>query len=445
MRILHTPWPRLAAALGLALALTLALARPALAFDGREGDQVTIAAGEVVDDDVLITANTAVVNGTVNGDLIVFGNKITIAGTVNGSVVAAGQEVTITGKVAGTVYGAGANVIIGSGAVIGRNVAVGAYSSSLDAGATVGRDLVAAGYQHFLDGEVKGDASISAGAIELNGDVGGDVTTEVGVPTDEDYQFTPFLPPSVKPGLRVGSNAQIGGKLTYTSDAPQASAIESAPVGGVVYQTPTPDEEELPPTPPAQVSFGGSLLRWILTRVRDLVTLLVLGTLTLWLLPGVFGKVVEKAQTQTLPAAGWGLLTAIVGYAAAALIALALVIVGVLFGLITLGGLSNTVFGVGFSGLGALVAVFTLLVSYGSKLVIAYLVSRIVLEKIVPQWAGNRAVVLVLGVVVYVILRGIPVLGWVIGVIVTLMGLGAMWLAVRDWRAARAAMPVAQA
>jgi hypothetical protein len=249
----------------------------------------------------------------------------------------------------------------------------------------------------------------------------------------------------VKPGLRVGPDAHIGGKLTYTSSVPQASAIEAEPSGGVVYQTPTPDEEEVAPTPPARVSFGGNLLHWFLTRVRDLVTLLVLGALTLWLLPGVFGKVVDKAQAQALPAAGWGLLAAIVGYVGAVLIAVALAIVGVLFGIITLGGLSNAVFGVGFSGLGVVVAVFTLLVSYGSKLVIAYLVSRIALGKIAPQWAGNRAVVLVMGVVAYVILRGIPFLGWVIGVVVTVVGLGAMWLAFREWRASRSAAPAAQA
>ena len=258
------------------------------------------------------------------------------------------------------------------------------------------------------------------------------------------FQSLQGFPSPVDPGIRVGKDAKIGGKITYTSAVPQASAIQAEPAGGVVYQTPTPDEEPQV-SQPTRVSFGGSLLQWFVTRVRDLVTLLVLGALVLWLLPGVFRLVVDKAQAQALPAAGWGLLTAVLGYLAAILVGLAIGVVGFLFGVITLGGLSNAIFGVGFSGLGAAAAVFTLLVSYGSKLVIAYLVSRIALEKIAPQWAGNRAVVMVLGVVAYVILRGVPIVGWVIRVAATVVGLGAMWLAFRDWRAARSVTPAPQA
>jgi hypothetical protein len=41
-----------------------------------------------------------------------------------------------------------------------------------------------------------------------------------------------------------------------------------------------------------------------------------------------------------------------------------------------------------------------------------------------------------LGVVLYVLLRSIPVLGWLIGLLVTFVGLGAMWLLLREARSA---------
>ena len=53
--------------------LALAFATPAMAFDGRSGDNVTIEADEVIDDDLYVTAANFTLEGTVNGDLIVFG------------------------------------------------------------------------------------------------------------------------------------------------------------------------------------------------------------------------------------------------------------------------------------------------------------------------------------------------------------------------------------
>jgi Tfp pilus assembly protein PilX len=61
-----------------------------------------------------------------------------------------------------------------------------------------------------------------------------------------------------------------------------------------------------------------------------------------------------------------------------------------------------------------------------------------------PRLAESRGWALVIGVVIYVILRGIPILGWLVGLAVTLIGLGAMWLVYREQRAT-AAVPTATA
>jgi len=62
--------------------LALVLAPPAQAFDGRSGDKIVIAADEVVDDDLYVTAEEFTLDGTVNGDLIALGRIITVNGTV---------------------------------------------------------------------------------------------------------------------------------------------------------------------------------------------------------------------------------------------------------------------------------------------------------------------------------------------------------------------------
>jgi len=144
--------------------------------------------------------------------------------------------------------------------------------------------------------------------------------------------------------------------------------------------------------------------------------------------------VITKAVSEPLPASGWGLVTVIGGYAGAAILAGLVLAAGIFFGILTLGGLGRTIFGVGFSSLGLAMAIFVLLISYGSKLVIAFWGGKWTLEKLFPQYAESKVWPLVLGVLIYVLIRAIPVLGWIFGVIVTLIGMGAMWLVIQDWR-----------
>jgi len=233
----------------------------------------------------------------------------------------------------------------------------------------------------------------------------------------------------INPGIRVGEGAKIGGVLRYTSRAQQGNSIASAPAGGVVYQTPQPGKT---PQEPPRTSPVVSLGRWILARLRDFVTLLVLGGLAIWLIPALLGRWAERVRATPLPAAGWGLVALILGYAGAALAALVIISLGIFLGIITLGGLARSVFGIGFSSLGLVFTIFTLFVSYGSKLIVSYLAGKLILARLAPQSAEHRFWPLLVGVVVYVLLRSIPFLGWLIGLLVTLLGLGAIWLVFSD-------------
>ena len=87
--------------LSLLALLMLTFTTPALAFDGRGGDNVVIAADEVIEDDLYVGANTFVLEGTVKGDLIVFAQNITINGTVEGDLLNDG-ELTVEGTIAVT-------------------------------------------------------------------------------------------------------------------------------------------------------------------------------------------------------------------------------------------------------------------------------------------------------------------------------------------------------
>lgn len=458
-------WPRLALAVFLILLLAMSAAQPvqAAVFD----DDGTIAADEVIDDDVFISAENVVVDGTVNGVLLAAGNTVTINGTINGDAILSGSRVIVSktakisgnifagsaqievhGQVAGSVFGGSASLRLEDGARVNRNVYYGGYDLEIRPSATIDRDLYAGTYQTILSGEVGRNVSIGAAAVKVTGKIGGDANLEVDTPGEAGPGFTPFMfmPPEMQPkisealnpGLQIADSAIIAGKLTYTSEANQDQAIRSQPSGGIVFKTPVPAPGEEPEQRPTVAAA-------FITILQNMATLLILGVLALWLIPSLVNRTTEQARNRPAPAAGYGFLSVVIGYGGAALAAILIVLVGVLFSIISLGGLSRTIFGVGFSGLALVVTVFSLLVGYGSKLVVAYLVGDWIVKKLMPQAGGQRYWAMVIGVVLYALLSAIPILGWLIALAVTLIGVGAMWLAYRQWRQPPAAPVVAPA
>ena len=143
-------------------------------------------------------------------------------------------------------------------------------------------------------------------------------------------------------------------------------------------------------------------------------------------------KVSKKVENDALPSLGWGLVSIMVVYLGAFLAA-GLVIAGaIFFGVVTLGELSRVILTVGFSSLGLIMAGFGLLVSYGSKLIVSYLVGRLLIKWLAPKYADQPIWPMVVGVFLYTFLRAIPFIGLVVGFAATLIGIGAMWLTYRD-------------
>jgi cytoskeletal protein CcmA (bactofilin family) len=448
----------LAVSLGLASAVGFGGTRPVQAAEIRTTGVLN--SGETIDDDLIISGNTVRVDGTVNGLLIAAGSNVTVNGTINGDAILLGQDVTLSDKatVTGNVFSGARSVIVngnvngsiaagsasmGTNAKVGRNIYYGGYSLETQAGSDVARSLYFGGYQAVLKGKIARDLQASGGALEIDGAIGGDAQVEVASPGQNTgpIYFGPGaqMPASIPSGLRVGPNAKIGGKLLYTSPVDQSAAVQAAPAGGIVYQTPVPKERA---EQPRAVRVVMPFLNWFVAFLRNFITLLLLGLLAVWLIPVIVNRTSEIARLKTLQSAGYGLLTIIVGYVGAAIAIAVILALGLFLTLITLGGLSRTVFGLGFTGLAFVFAVFILLVSYASKLVVAYLIGDLILAAIAPTLSGRRYWAMALGVLIYALLRAIPFLGWIIAVLVTITGVGALWLYYRS-RTARPGIPVA--
>ena len=428
---------RLVAVFVVMLLLTLVVAASVQATELVQGP--TIGADEVIDDDVFIGGERVTVDGIVKGNLFAAGTDVTINGDVEGSLFVAGQVVKVNGRVDGSVFAGASHVILGRSAEVGRNMYAGCLGLDVESGSVVGRDLLVGAYQAVLEGEVARDVRAGVGALEINGSVGRDVHVDVGDPGDTVSMPSAFGPPGAPPmiaqGLRVSSDASIGGELVYTSPSEQGSSILARPEGGIAYQTPTPSDTDEKTERVASRSFGRRAWRWFLRRLREFVSLLVLGLLAMSLIPEKMDALAAKARSDTVPALGWGFLALIAGYVGAAVIAGVLLMVGILLAIISLGGLSSVWFGIGFSSLGLAFGVFTALVVYGSKLVVALWIGKLIAQSADTPPRTQRIVGGVLGIVIYVIVRGIPILGWIASVVVTLIGLGAIVLWYRDKRA----------
>jgi hypothetical protein len=406
-------WGRVVAGLVLLGLLVFGLSRSAWAADFRGGDNVIISEDEVIDDDLFVSGNRVEVDGTVRGDLFASGTEVVVNGQVEGSLFIAGQTLEVNGQVDGSVYGGGYALTIGREVNIGRNLYFGGFSLTTEKSSVIGHSLYAGNYQTILDGEVANDVAVGSGALEVNGIVGGDVRGEVGSP--DQPSPPPFMPnfpgsvPMVAPGLRVGENAEIGGNLDVE--------VVEAEVEVDLWS-----------------SIAGFLARAFQQRVGEFIALLIVGGLLLYFWPNIVQRASTEAQARPLANAGRGCLVTLLFPIGVIIVGAIVVILAILGGLITFGHLFGDILGLGGTTLGLVVVVFSLIFSLVTKAIVAFLGGRLILTRLVSQMSGwwLDFASLVLGAIVYEILRVIPVLGWIVSIIVILVGLGAIYVVLRQ-------------
>jgi cytoskeletal protein CcmA (bactofilin family) len=437
--------------------LAFSITQTVYAFES--DDDGYVPENEVINDDLFISAESIVIDGTVNGNvfasaqdvtingningnLLINGATATVNGDVNGSIAMSGQTLTVNHRVTGSIYYAGAALILASDSHIYRNVFFTGYSFELQEGATIEIDFSGSGYQATFSGRVGRDIVIDMGALEISNGVGGDINANIGAPGKiPDYwwlqewtsAFSDMpLPETISPGLRVAESAKIGGELAYISAVNQEDAILSDPADGVDYnESVMPEHMELEITP----------RMWLIRRVRELLTILAIGSLIIWQLNDPLQKASRNLKSRPLPSLWWGFVSFILGNALAFILFLTIIFLGILLAIVTMGGLAGAVFGIGFSSLGLAVAIFIMLVVVVSKVVVAYLIGSSILRRVTQSETENKWGSLIIGVLIYVLLRAIPVLGLFVNIFVTLLGLGAMWLIAWDKKKAKAQVP----
>jgi hypothetical protein len=78
----------------------------------------------------------------------------------------------------------------------------------------------------------------------------------------------------------------------------------------------------------------------------------------------------------------------------------------------------------------ALVVGFWVVSVYITKIAFSYLIGWLILKRTAPTWVDKAMglIPLLIGLVIFVVVRSIPFVGWLFSLLITIFGLGAMWL-----------------
>lgn len=410
----------------------LVAASPVGALETRSGDEVVIGSDQVIEDDVYVTANEVVVDGTIRGDLIAFGGSIAVDGTVEGDLIGAAQAVEIGGTVEDDVRIAGQTLLLDEGAEVEDDLIAAGFSLENVPDSAVGGTVMYAGYQALLQGTVGEDVNAAANGLELGGEVGANVDAEVD---GEDGGPPPFLfapqadLPTVDSGLTLTDSATVGGNLTYESST-EAQIAPQAQIEGEVVGEERPAEAEEDAYTFADAVFD---------NLRSFIALLLVGLILIWIAPNWIRRRAGTVLDRPLASLGWGVLGLVAFLALGVAILLATLVLAVILGLLTLGGLVALIVVLGLLAEVVLVLAFWIFTIYLAQIVVSFLAGLLLVETVRPGRGSGRVLPLVVGLILYVMLRAVPVLGPLVGLAVVLLGLGALldwiWAKLRRRRA----------
>ena len=331
----------------------------------------TVAAGETIDDTVVLFGESIAIDGTVRGDVVAFARSVIVRGDVGGDLLAFAEVVTIEGRVTGNAFGFGRSVVLSRGQV-GRNL----YG--------FGRDVsVGSGT------EVSGNAAMFGNSTAVRGRVGIDLWS-----FSSDLAVSGEVARNVEAYARrvtVLAPARIGGNLTtHLGDEDNLQTAPGATIVGAIDTQVVERPEERN--------------RYLATSfyVRQAVRLgaaFVAGLILLWLFPALRTATLVSGA-DALKAAGFGLI-AVIGLPIFAVIA-CITIIGIPLGVISV--------------------IAWILGLYFAKIVLAVFIGRILFAS--PAGLPHHAAMLIAGLVVILIAINLPYVGFLMNFVLTIVGLG---------------------
>lgn len=344
----------------------------ASASDIRSGTSVNIRQSERVTDDLYLSAGTVTIAGTVEGDASMATGRARITGTIDGTVLLLTGRGDISGTVGGSLRIAGGAVEVGGD--VGGDLVVLGGRVTVPSGGSIGGDLIVAGGIVDLRGTVTGDVRGVAISTTIGGTVGGDVMVESS-------RFS------------VPSSARITGDVRYLTAAD--ALISSA--AGITGSTERVGQAPWESSASGSARAFGPLLRTVWALIAGVVIIAIAPRLA---------DAIGRNGRAVLRAVGIGLL---------ALIVVPIVTVVLIASMIGLP--------IGLIAIGAFIAIL-----YLTQVFVGLAIGAFILP---DRWndgsRGFHLLAMSIGVILLAALNFIPLpfASAVIGVAVTLWGLGA--------------------
>jgi hypothetical protein len=365
-----------------ALLLLFTLVPAALAADLRTGSRLVVESGKTVEDDIIFSGVSVVIDGTVHGDVFALANTVTVNGTIDGNLFAFGANVDVEGSVTGTVVAAANNVLVHGR--VGGTLVTGGSTLTLDSAGSVGRSWLAGGKRVVSAGHI--GYSMLAGANRLS--IEGQVDREVKAYVSD---------------LSVAGSAAVGGPVDYTGNR-QANIAPGARTGQVSFH-----QAQAPPNYVAMPRYGSYSL-----VVLKYVGFVLCGLVLFALFPGLkttFPQVLREKPWQA-PLAGFlGLLAVPVG---------AVILLATIVG----------------SPLSMVVMLLFPVMIYLGQILLSFTVGRLVAGRVGVMRGWNWALLFVAGALVTTVLVHVPFVGWILAFAGVLYGLGGLYYTLLDRRQA---------
>jgi len=325
--------------------------------------------------DVLASGQSPRVSDSVAGDAMLAGRELEFGGVTEGDYLGAGADQRVGGRIHGTLRAAGRNVRVT--AAVDRNVTIAAGTVELDSSAAIGKNAYLCGGTVRVDAAVLGTLHVTGGRVTLNGPVAGDVDVTAG-------------------DLVLGPKTVIGGALRYRVERGKFQRDPAARIAGPVTAL-----------PPMAKRSGSHFF-----RVVWALSFLVVGAVLVWLFPRITADAAEIVPARPGRAALIGLAWIVVGPIAIILIACTLI--GIPLALIA-------------------AAVYGIFLYVGRLTVAIWLGKRLLGAR---THEGHRGALanFALGALLMILIRFIPVIGPLVILVATVIGLGALLLRVHHLR-----------
>lgn len=364
----------------LALALLL-LPAGASAFTTKAGEIISLDKDQVVDGSYYAAGNSIVIDGKVTGDLVCAAQSVTVNGEVGGDVICTGQSVNINGKVGGNLRSAASSIILNG--TVGKNATLASANLSTNASSTIGGDLLMALASADLRGKIGKDLAGIGSIVKLGGEIGNNVKLRL-----DNGKGRPTV-------LEVSDSAKIGGNLDYLARK-EALISKGAQIKGAIQPSFFPEKEAK--------KFRG--INWAFSTLYSIFASLIIGLVLVSLWGEEIRRLTDNMLEQTGKAFGWGLVSLLI------VPPLAIILLFTVIGI----------------PLAFLLIVVWLIALCLSRLLVAILIGRSILEKLWPNKSKSMMLAMVFGIIITWLLFSTPFIGWIFGLAAILWGLGGIFM-----------------